>query len=471
MHHLLARQLKKVFNDKFQFSPKLKTFLKVIGDTYDNYDKDHKLLERSFDLSSKEFSELNNRVLKLVEELKIKQESVENRVKKRTFELEQKTKDLEDTRSALMNILEDVEEARKGAEEERDKTEIVISNFTDGLMIFDNEGKLSLINPQVENFFRIKSKEVEGKAIAELAENPKLNSLTDFLGKGLKGIYRKELSVKENLVLEVSVIPTMSGMEKTGDLVILHDISREKTIERIKTEFVSLTAHQLRTPLSAIKWTLKMFLDGDIGKITEEQRTFIEKSYQSNERMIGLINDLLDVTRMEEGRYLYKPSSADLKNIVQFVVNSYQDQIKKKNLKLEFKKTEAKLPQVNVDVEKIRLAIQNLFDNAIRYTLPGGEIIVSLKYDSVKKEMEFQIRDTGIGVPDDQKGRVFAKFFRAVNASKIDAEGSGLGLFITKNIIEAHGGRIWFESEAEKGTTFYFTLPIKEEFVRFIEEF
>lgn len=380
-------------------------------------------------------------------------------------------KEIKDVRSALLNILEDTEEARKKAEEESGKTKTVINNFTDGLIIFDNEGRLSLINPQAENFFAIKSKEVEEKSVAELAENPKLHSLTNLLGKGLRGIYRKELSVRENLVLELSIIPIMSGTEKTGDLIILHDISREKTIERIKTEFVSLAAHQLRTPLSAIKWTLKMFLDGDIGKITEEQRTFIEKSYQSNERMIELINDLLDVTRIEEGRYLYKPTPANLEDVVQFVINSYQEQIKKKNLKLEFKKEEAKFPQVSVDVEKIRLAIQNLFDNAIRYTLSGGKITIVLKCDSTRKEMEFQIQDTGIGIPDDQKERVFTKFFRAVNASKIDAEGSGLGLFITKNIIEAHGGRIWFESEAGKGTIFHFTLPVKEEFERFIEEF
>ena len=261
----------------------------------------------------------------------------------------------------------------------------------------------------------------------------------------------------------------MRAEEKTGTLVILHDITREKMVERMKTEFVSLAAHQLRTPLSAIKWTLRMLLDGDLGEITAEQRDFIEKTYSSNERMIALINDLLDVTRIEEGRYLYKPILTDFEPICQFVINSYQDEIKRKKLKLEFKKPEKKLPQVKVDVEKIRLVIQNLLDNAVRYTPAGGEIIISLA--QAKKAIEFSIKDTGIGIPKDQQERVFSKFFRGTNVIRMETEGSGLGLYITKNIIEAHGGKIWFESGAGKGTTFYFSLPTKEEFGEFLKEF
>jgi len=254
-----------------------------------------------------------------------------------------------------------------------------------------------------------------------------------------------------------------------GTLIILHDITREKTIERMKTEFVSLAAHQLRTPLSAIKWTLRMLLDGDLGKITEEQKDFIEKTYKSNERMITLINDLLDVTRIEEGRYLYKPVLADVEPIVQFVTNSYQEEIKKKKIRFEFKKPEEGLPKIKLDVEKIRLAIDNLIENAIRYTPAYGKVMVSLEHK--KGGIEFSVKDTGVGIPKDQQGRIFTKFFRAANVMRMATEGTGLGLFITKNIIEAHGGKIWFESEEGKGTTFYFAIPVKEEFGEFLKEF
>ena len=376
-----------------------------------------------------------------------------------------KEEELRKSTNALLNMLEDVEEARRKVKEERDKTKLIITNFTDGLLVFNEKRELSSINPQAEDFFKIKSKEVIEKPISELANIPNLLPLVDILGKEIKGIFRKEMKIREGLNVVVSSIPIMREEEQIGTLIVLHDITREKMIERMKTEFVSLSAHQLRTPLSAIKWTLRMLLDGDLGKITEEQKDFIEKTYESNERMINLINDLLDVTRIEEGKYLYKPVFTSIEPIVQLVIDSFKKEIREKKLKFEFKKPEEKLPEVKVDAEKIRLAIQNLLENAIRYTRLGGEVMVSLKY--LEGKIEFFIKDTGVGIPEDQQARVFTKFFRAANVIRMETEGSGLGLFIAKNIIEAHGGRIWFESEEGKGTTFYFSLPVKENLGRF----
>jgi len=378
-------------------------------------------------------------------------------------------KETREERLALLNMLEDVEEARKKVEGEKEKTEAIITNFTDGLLVFDEERKLSSINPQAEDFLKVKSKETLGRDISELVKIPNLLPLIDILGKEIKGIFRKEMKIRESLTVEVNSIPIMLEEEKIGTLVILHDITREKMIERMKTEFVSLSAHQLRTPLSAIKWTLRMLLDGDLGKITEEQREFLEKTYKSNERMINLINDLLNITRIEEGRYLYKPIFINIEPIIQSVLDAYKDEIKERKLKLNFIKPKEKLPEIKVDVEKIRLAIQNLLENAIRYTKPGGEMKISLKY--LGDKIEFSVSDTGVGIPEDQRARVFSKFFRGSNVIRLETEGSGLGLFITKNIIEAHGGRIWFESKEGEGTTFYFTLPLKKEFERFIETF
>jgi len=392
--------------------------------------------------------------------LKKFQEELEKKVREKTKELVGKTKDLEASGRALLNILEDIKEALKATEEEKNKTQAIITNFSDGLFLFDEKSNLVLVNPQAEVFFKIEAKDLINRPILELSTIPALASLAKLLGPEIKGIFRKEFQAKEDLVLEVSTIPIMREEEKLGTLVILHDVTREKRIERMKTEFVSIAAHQLRTPLSAIKWTLRMFLDGDLGETTKEQRNFIEKTYGSNERMISLINDLLNVTRIEEGRYLYEPNRADIEVVAQFVVNSYKEESKKRGIKVEFKKPEKKLPLVLIDVEKMRLAIQNLLDNAIRYTRPDGKVTVSLK--CVKKEIEVSIKDTGVGIPKDQQERVFTKFFRAANVMRMETEGSGLGLFITKNIIEAHGGKIWFESEENKGSTFHFTLPIKD---------
>lgn len=377
--------------------------------------------------------------------------------------------ELKRSRVALMNILDDVEESRKKAEEERDKTQGIIANLADGLLLFDAENKLSLINPRAEFFFKVKRENITDKSIPGLGNIPNFKPVADLVGAEIKDIFRKEIQITADLVLEISTVQVAAEKEKLGTLVILHDVTREKVIERMKTEFVSLAAHQLRTPLSAIKWTLRILLDGDLGEINQEQRDFIEKTYASNERMISLINDLLNVTRIEEGRYIYKPTLTDLETVTQFVVNSYKEEAERRQIKLEFKKPETPLPQVSIDVEKIRLSVQNLLDNALRYTPAGGSVTISLNCD--KKEVEFSIKDTGLGIPKDQQNRVFAKFFRAANIMRIDNEGSGLGLFIAKNIIEAHGGRIWFESEENRGSVFRFTLPVKEEFEKASEEF
>lgn len=384
-------------------------------------------------------------------------------------DIKKKEDELKNTQKALLNMLEDIEEARRTIEEEKNKTLAIINNFADGLLVFDPENKLSLANLRIENLFDIKEKNIIGKTIQELRTFPTIEPLADLFIRETERVFRKEVQLKENLVLEVSTVPIAREKKNLGTLMILHDVTREKFIERMKTEFVSIAAHQLRTPLSAIKWTLRMILDGDLGDITKEQREFIEKTYKSNERMIGLVSDLLDVTRIEEGKYLYKQTLADLETLVQSVVNSYKEEAERKNIKLRLKKPEKKLPQLMIDVEKIRLAIANFLDNAVRYNKPGGEVNIS--FEKGAGEVQLSIKDTGAGIPKGQQRRVFTKFFRAANVMRMETEGSGLGLFISKNIIEAHGGKVRFESKEGEGTTFYLTLPVKEKFAEFPKEF
>ena len=406
-----------------------------------------------------ELKKLQERFKKKAQELEELTKSLELQIRERTQELEAKVKELEDSRKALINMLEDFEQERKKSEEEKNKTEAIINNFTDGLLFFDKENRLISINPQGEQFLKIKNEAVKGKGTSDLIKLPATAPLIKLLGKELKEVFRKELVLGE-YTFEITTLPILRAGEKIGTLIVLHDVTREKHIERMKTEFVSIAAHQLRTPLSAIKWTLRMLLDGDVGKLTKEQLDFLEKSYQSNERMISLINDLLNVTRIEEGRYLYKPTLIQLKEICQEVINSFQEEILRKKIHFGFLTPLEKLPLVKADAEKIKLVVQNLLDNAIKYTDPGGSVTVSLRKG--EKEIEFVIKDTGVGIPKDQQDRVFKKFFRGANIVRLETTGTGLGLFIAKNIIEAHGGRIWFESEEGKGSTFHFTLPTVE---------
>jgi len=383
--------------------------------------------------------------------------------------------ELRQTQSALLNILEDTEEAREAAEEERGKTRAIISNFSDGLIVLDRSHHLILANPQAEKLFGFLQKDLAGKHLDKLVSKEKVGkALSLVLKKGLESPFsREELELSEECTLEVTNIIMEIGPGEIGHLIIFHDVSREKIIERLKTEFVSIAAHQLRTPLSAIKWTLRMLIDGDLGKITDEQESFLEKTYQSNERMIDLVNSLLNVTRIEEGRFLYKPVAVDLVKIVEAAIESLQEKIKRKQINFKFVKPTGALPKLTADAEKLKLAIQNLIDNAVSYTLPGKKVEVIMKVVIRKKGdvIRIAIKDEGVGIPKNQQSRVFTKFFRGANVVRLETVGSGLGLFIAKNIIEAHGGEISFKSELAKGTTFSFTLPIKKKVKRFLETF
>ncbi|MFA6376731.1 MAG: ATP-binding protein [Candidatus Paceibacterota bacterium] len=404
---------------------------------------------------------LEVRVSAKTKELRDLTGNLEKEIEARTRELQEKVKESEQSRVALMNMLEDMEDLRRRAEEEKEKTLAIITNFADGLLFFDSNDDLALANPQIETCFAVSKEDilsVIGKKISELEKVAGFKPLVELVAGSLKKISRKELFLSEKLVLEVSSLEVSSRHGKIGTLVTIHDITREKTVERMKTEFVSIAAHQLRTPISAIKWTLRMILDGDLGPINEEQRDFLDKTYKSNERMINLINDLLNVTRIEEGRHLYNLILVNLEDIVSALVGTYSELFKQKRLTLEFEKPKKALPQVKIDVEKMRLVVSNLIENAIKYTPAGGKISVSVGGDDAN--IKISVRDTGMGILKDQEPRIFTKYFRGSNAIRMETEGTGLGLFIAKNIVETHGGKIDFVSREGEGTIFTFLVPV-----------
>lgn len=242
------------------------------------------------------------------------------------------------------------------------------------------------------------------------------------------------------------------------DLELSRANEKLQKFDEIKSNFISIVAHQLRTPLSGIKWTLSMLLNGDMGTLNNDQKTFLMKSYESNTRMIRLVNDMLAADRIQSGKVHYGFEHISIINLMDNVLFEVSQQAFKKNISIEYKDKFKNLPQAYVDSETIRAVLQNLLENAIKYTIEGGKIEID-----VKKENDYlivSIADNGIGIPKDQEKDVFVKFFRARNAVKLDTDGSGLGLHIAKTIIEKNGGTIWFESVEGKGSTFYFSVPL-----------
>lgn len=244
-----------------------------------------------------------------------------------------------------------------------------------------------------------------------------------------------------------------------AEIQIAEELKRTKEIDRIKSEFISIAAHQLRTPLSAVKWTMKMMIDGDIGTLNQEQKAFLMQGYISNERIINLVNDLLNVARIEEGRFDYKFAPINVEDLIESVIRDFTHKIEKKGVNFIYKKSGlSSPPNVKIDPVKFKMVIQNLLDNAVKYTPKGGKVTISVIFG--RMEVEIAVQDNGMGIPASQKVQLFSKFFRGSNAVKAQTEGTGLGLFIVKNIVEKHGGKIWFESEEGKGTVFHTVIPI-----------
>jgi len=223
-------------------------------------------------------------------------------------------------------------------------------------------------------------------------------------------------------------------------------------------DFVALTAHQLKKPLSEMKLSLQMILAGDFGSVSLEQKEIIEKILHSNETAICLITDLLDMAKIEGKKTLYNRSSVDVVELIESLISFEHDALKRKNIVVKLEKPSV-VPSVMADRSKLSLAIQNILDNAVKYTPVGGSITIGI--NEHQEGVEIIVKDSGIGIPHDQHKKLFTKFFRGVNAIKMETSGSGLGLFIAKNIIEGQGGSIRFESEENRGTTFFIVLPTK----------
>ncbi len=242
------------------------------------------------------------------------------------------------------------------------------------------------------------------------------------------------------------------------EMLVARFIEQLTKLNKMKSEFVSIASHQLRTPLSAIKWETELMLKKFKKGLNKKQIKNLENIYAINQRMIHLVSDLLDVARIDQNRLILRKQKINLVEIAKEVVGEIIPKAKLRNIEINIK-TKKRLPLVLGDSEKIRLAVENLLDNAVKYTNNGGKININV-FES-GSFLIFEITDNGVGIPQGQTNRVFEKFFRSDNASKYQTDGTGLGLYIAKNIVEQLDGKIWFQSIENVGSVFSFSLPIE----------
>ncbi|MGM0482294.1 MAG: ATP-binding protein [Patescibacteria group bacterium] len=395
-------------------------------------------------------------------------QSLEAKAKKRmkalgekTKEVEKKAKMEEKSRKALLNLAEDLEEASQRAQEEKEKTMAIVNNFTDGLLFFDRYEKLKLMNPQAENIFKLSSDDLIDKGRKDLKKlDENLSKTIDVVDQNTGRVFREEVVFGEGIFMEISSVPVHYEEETIGALIIVHDITREKNLEKMKNEFVSLAAHQLRTPLAGIKWTLRaLFEEAEDAGSSSEIGDLVTKAYDANERMINLVNDLLNVNRIEEGSSVYEMEEINVKDVVDLALEEYEGIVESKGLELETEEPQESALIIKADKEELVLVLKNFLDNAVKYT-EEGKITLKIECLDGDEKVKVEVSDTGVGVPEDHREKMFDKFSRAENVQRMDTEGSGLGLFISKNIVESHDGEIGFDSEEGKGSSFFFILPV-----------
>ncbi len=348
--------------------------------------------------------------------------------------------------------------------------EAIISSVGDGLIIINKTGKILLMNPAAGRMLKWNPNEVKERDLIETIpaadkngeiipreKRPLLTVLTtgqSFTNHAANYYIRSD---KTKFPAAITTSPIILNAEIIGAIITFRDITREKEIDRMKTEFISLASHQLRTPLSAMRWFLEMLLAGDAGKLNDEQSKFLKNINDSTLRMIALVNDLLNISRIESGRIIIEPKPTNLGQLLDEVLREVKLKYEAKRQKV-IVSVHPKLPNINIDPDLIRAVYVNLINNTIKYTPEGGEItiIISVKDGNVIS----QISDEGYGIPQKELNRVFQKFYRGSNIVKKNLDGTGLGLYLVKSIIESSNGKIWFKSKEGIGTTFWFSLPL-----------
>ncbi len=384
----------------------------------------------------------------------------------------------EEALALASSMTEDLNNEREVAETIRKKDEAILASIGDAVFAIDTKERITLFNPAAEAISGFKQSEVIGKdykdILAFIGEDGRPNY--SFIRRALDGHLASmkgdtKLIRKDSTFVEVAdsaaPIRDLEG-NLQGVIVVFRDVSSERELDRAKSEFVSLASHQLRTPLSAINWYSEMMLDQDAGKLSKDQREYMKEIYEGNQRMIELVDSLLNVSRLEVGKLRNDPQDVSMTELLDSLEKEMQTSIVTK--KLSFTKTiESRLPVVSADPKLLRMIVQNLFSNAVKYTPSEGNVTITMRKahaNEIEKSgakskncLFISVSDTGYGIPLEQQGKIFEKLFRADNVRKMDVEGTGLGLYIVKEVAKKLGGDIWFESAESLGTTFYVVIP------------
>lgn len=369
----------------------------------------------------------------------------------------------------------------KRIEEERARIEAVLESAVEGVVVVNSQGEFILFNSEAKRLLGKGEQKVSPEQwpkayglyalnedrLLKFSEIKAFNSLKGRTFVGDK--VRVKRADGSSIILHINSSPVVMDKKVIGAVFLLTDVSKQEEVDKAKTEFVSLASHQLRTPLATVKWYAEMLLDENSGDMNKVQKNYLKEIQRGNQRMVDLVNSLLDVSRMELGTFIMDKKQTDIPKLIHGVIEEQRPSITTKKLKVQTNFA-GNIPTINIDPKLIHMVFQNLLSNAVKYTPNRGT--VSFNLDLVKKGRKYgghiikkdslcvSIKDSGWGIPEEQRGHVFEKLFRADNVKQHQVEGTGLGLYLVKLIIERTGGTVWFDSILNKGTTFFIVFPV-----------
>lgn len=426
------------------------------------------LRQRVYVKSKDEIYDLSVAMNKMAEDLESFYKSLEAKVEEKTAALSEnleklsvKNKELESAKNKIAGLAEDLSV-------KNEMEDAYLQNIGEGVVATDKSNKVVFINKFAEGLLGLKPSEAIGKDSHEFwkmqdANTGKVLPLEDMpcrrCVKEKRRIESKGYKmVTEKRIFDVFMIatPTFLNNKYIGTVIVFRDVTEERKIDRVKTEFIALASHQLRTPLTSMRWLLESLASGEAGKLTKKQQKSFKELEQSTLRMVELVSALLDVSKIEMGTFVMEKESLDIKSFIKSAADDLKEEMKEKKITLK-EKYGAELPSVYLDKKIFKIILQNLLSNAIRYTSSGGT--VALGAEKAKDGIVVSVADTGWGIPKGEQTNIFTRFYRGANVKSKDPVGTGLGLYLAKEAAQSFGGRIWFESEEDKGTVFHILLP------------
>jgi signal transduction histidine kinase len=360
----------------------------------------------------------------------------------------------------------------RGQQVEATKSRAILEGIADGVLVADATGAVILFNVACERILGLQRQQVVGRPLAEF-----IGIYGSAGGAGAEAVERwgrdpgsyapgdfvdQRLTLDNQKVISVHLAPVVANEEYLGSVSVIRDITREVEVDRLKSEFVTNVSHELRTPMTSIKGYADLLLMGAAGPLQNDQARFLEVIKGNADRLSLLVNDLLDISRIESGRVQLTLRSTSIADVMQDVLATLQGRIEDDQKPMELvAEAEPGLPHVRADRERVTQVLMNLADNAFNYSHAGGRITLRARGAAGGHEVVVEVTDTGIGVAPEDQARLFDRFYRGEDALVLATAGTGLGLAIARQLIEMHGGRLWLaHSEPGRGSTFALALPV-----------